>query len=75
MAREIRIPDRPPCRLYLITPPAVTDLEAFAAMLEDEGVRLPGGRRFAAEARSEAEGMEISTTTLEMLEGLAGRKL
>ena len=46
-----------------------------AAMLEDEGVRLPGGRRFAAEARSEAEGMEISTTTLEMLEGLAGRKL
>lgn len=46
-----------------------------AAMLEDEGVRLPGDRRFAAEARSEAEGMEISTTTLEMLEGLAGRKL
>lgn len=34
MAREIRIPDRPPCRLYLITPPAVSDLEAFAAMLE-----------------------------------------
>ena len=34
MAREPRIPDRPPCRLYLITPPAVTDLEAFAALLE-----------------------------------------
>lgn len=34
MAREPRIPDRPPCRLYLITPPAIADLEAFAATLE-----------------------------------------
>ena len=34
MAREPRIPDRPPCRLYLITPPAIDDLEAFAATLE-----------------------------------------
>lgn len=34
MAREPRILDRPPCRLYLITPPAIADLEAFAETLE-----------------------------------------
>ncbi|MDQ1152973.1 thiamine phosphate synthase [Brevundimonas sp. SORGH_AS_0993] len=28
------VPDRPPCRLYLITPPAIPDLEAFAATLD-----------------------------------------
>ncbi|MBN9479435.1 MAG: thiamine phosphate synthase [Bordetella sp.] len=34
MARQPQIPARPPCRLYLITPVAVPDLEAFAAELE-----------------------------------------
>ena len=34
MAREPRISDRPPCRLYLITPPAIADLQAFAGRLE-----------------------------------------
>ncbi len=34
MARPTQIPARPPCRLYLITPPAIPDLEAFAASLE-----------------------------------------
>ena len=34
MAGPLNIPDRPPCRLYLITPPAIADLEAFAATLE-----------------------------------------
>lgn len=34
MARQPQIPARPPCRLYLITPPALPDLEAFAAQLE-----------------------------------------
>jgi len=34
MARSTQIPARPPCRLYLITPPAIPDLEAFAASLE-----------------------------------------
>ena len=33
MARTPQIPSRPPCRLYLITPPAVPDLEAFATAL------------------------------------------
>ena len=34
MAREPVIPPRPPCRLYLITPPEIADLTAFAADLE-----------------------------------------
>lgn len=34
MARTPTAPPRPPCRLYLITPPEIADLEAFAADLE-----------------------------------------
>ena len=34
MAREPSVPARPPCQLYLITPPAIPDLTAFAADLE-----------------------------------------
>jgi len=34
MARQPQIPARPPCRLYLITPVAILDLDAFAADLE-----------------------------------------
>ena len=34
MAREPVIPPRPPCRLYLITPPAIDDLSAFARDLD-----------------------------------------
>ena len=30
MARTPQIPSRPPCRLYLITPPAIPDLDVFA---------------------------------------------
>lgn len=33
MAREPQIPERPPCRLYLITPPTIPDLAAFAKTL------------------------------------------
>ncbi|MBA4803920.1 MAG: thiamine phosphate synthase [Brevundimonas sp.] len=33
MAREPVVPPRPPCRLYLITPPVIPDLGAFAATL------------------------------------------
>lgn len=32
--RQPQIPDRPPTRLYLITPPVIDDLEAFADDLE-----------------------------------------
>lgn len=34
MARQTALPPRPPCQLYLITPPAIADLEAFAGLLE-----------------------------------------
>lgn len=34
MAREPVVPPRPPCRLYLITPPAIPDLDAFARELD-----------------------------------------
>ena len=34
MAREPLVPPRPPCRLYLITPPQITDLAAFAGELD-----------------------------------------
>lgn len=33
MAREPVVPPRPPCALYLITPPAIPDLPAFAETL------------------------------------------
>ena len=34
MARAPQVPPRPPTRLYLITPPAIPDLDAFAAELD-----------------------------------------
>ena len=34
MAREPIVPSRPPCRLYLITPPVIENLAAFAGQLE-----------------------------------------
>lgn len=34
MARTPQIPPRPPCHLYLITPPAIPDLDTFATALE-----------------------------------------
>lgn len=33
MAKQAAIPERPPCRLYLITPPTLPDLPAFVATL------------------------------------------
>ena len=34
MAKEPVVPPRPPCRLYLITPPSIADLPAFARELD-----------------------------------------
>lgn len=34
MAKTPTAPPRPPCQLYLITPPAIADLDAFARLLE-----------------------------------------
>jgi thiamine-phosphate pyrophosphorylase len=33
MAKTPTVPARPPCRLYLITPPVISDLDAFANLL------------------------------------------
>jgi len=41
------------------------------AMLADEGVRLPGARRFAAEKKARAEGIEIADDLLARIEKLA----
>lgn len=35
MAKQSVVPARPPCRLYLITPPAIPDMEAFVAGLAE----------------------------------------
>ena len=41
-------------------------------MLEDEGVRLPGARRFASERRLRTEGIEIADDLMKKIEVLAG---
>lgn len=48
MARTPQIPSRPPCRLYLITPPVIPDLDAFANALE---AALGGGDVAALQIR------------------------
>ncbi|HUK05825.1 MAG TPA: Ldh family oxidoreductase [Burkholderiales bacterium] len=42
-----------------------------ATMLRDAGVRLPGARRFAAERRQRADGIEIASDLLGKIEALA----
>lgn len=48
MARDPVPPPRPPCRLYLITPPAIPDLAAFARVL---GAALDAGDVAALQIR------------------------
>jgi (2R)-3-sulfolactate dehydrogenase (NADP+) len=43
------------------------------AMLADEGVRLPGARRFASEQRARADGIEVADDLLARIEKLAAR--
>jgi (2R)-3-sulfolactate dehydrogenase (NADP+) len=42
-----------------------------AAMLQDDGVRLPGARRLALMQKAEAEGIEVPAALLDQLESLA----
>ena len=42
----------------------------ITAMLADEGVRLPGSRRFASEKKLRAEGIEVADDLLEKIERL-----
>jgi (2R)-3-sulfolactate dehydrogenase (NADP+) len=63
-----------------IDPGALTGHERYferveaviSAMLADEGVRLPGSRRFASEKRLRAEGIDIADDLLAKIEKLAG---
>ncbi|MGV8953816.1 MAG: thiamine phosphate synthase [Cypionkella sp.] len=48
MAKQSSIPDRPPCRLYLITPPVLPDLASFALSL---GMALDAGDVAALQIR------------------------
>jgi thiamine-phosphate pyrophosphorylase len=48
MAKSPVVPERPPCRLYLITPPIIPDLAAFARALE---AALGGGDVAALQVR------------------------
>lgn len=43
-----------------------------SAMLEDEGVRLPGARRYALAAKAEREGMAVADATIAQMRQLAG---
>ena len=43
----------------------------ITTMLADEGVRLPGSRRFASEKKLRAEGIEIADDLLAKIEKLA----
>ena len=45
---------------------------AINAMMEEEGVRLPGERRTQCTARAREEGIEVSAELLEQLKRLAG---
>ena len=43
----------------------------LAAMLVDDGVRLPGQRRFDLMARADAVGIEVAQTTIDAIAALA----
>jgi (2R)-3-sulfolactate dehydrogenase (NADP+) len=43
----------------------------ITTMLQDEGVRLPGARRFASERRLRSEGIEVGDELLAKIEALA----
>lgn len=65
-------------QFFLAVSPETTSAGAFAGALETVAggfvgdTRLPGTRRFAARARSAAEGIEVAAETLATLEKLAG---
>jgi (2R)-3-sulfolactate dehydrogenase (NADP+) len=65
--------------LLVIDPGALAGADGFgarietliAAMLADEGVRLPGAKRDAQSARAGANGLEIPDALLEKIKALA----
>lgn len=70
MARTPTVPDRPPCRLYLITPPSIPDLDAFAATLDEA---LGAGDVAALQIRLKPADDEAIRAAVERLAPIARR--
>lgn len=68
MARTPIIPTRPPTRLYLITPPVIPDLEAFASELE---AALDGGDVAALQIRLKPAGEATIRAAVQRLAPIA----
>lgn len=68
MARTPQIPDRPACRLYLITPPAIPDPVAFARELE---AALDAGDVAALQIRLKAAEDAVVLATVAVLKPVA----
>jgi thiamine-phosphate pyrophosphorylase len=71
MARISTIPDRPPTRLYLITPPAIPDLESFARDLE---AALEAGDVAALQIRLKSANEATLRAAVERLAPIARRR-
>ena len=67
-SRPPQIPDRPPTRLYLITPPVIDDLEAFAL---DLGAALGAGDVAALQVRLKPADEAAITAAVERLGPIA----
>jgi thiamine-phosphate pyrophosphorylase len=70
MARTPTVPERPPCRLYLITPPAIADLNAFAQTLDEA---LAAGDVAALQIRLKPADDAAIRTAVEVLAPIARR--
>ncbi|WOB77260.1 thiamine phosphate synthase [Brevundimonas nasdae] len=70
MARTPTVPERPPCRLYLITPPAIADLNAFAQTLDQA---LAAGDVAALQIRLKSADDAAIRTAVEVLAPIARR--
>lgn len=68
MAREPVVPPRPPCRLYLITPPEIADLTAFA---RDLAAALAAGDVAALQVRLKPAGDAAILAAVEALAPVA----
>ncbi|WP_428064096.1 thiamine phosphate synthase [Brevundimonas sp.] len=70
MAKTPTVPDRPPCRLYLITPPSIPDLDAFATVLDQA---LEAGDVAALQIRLKPADDEVIREAVAVLAPIARR--
>ncbi|WP_312598847.1 thiamine phosphate synthase [Brevundimonas sp.] len=70
MAKTSTVPDRPPCRLYLITPPSIPDLDAFSQTLDQA---LAAGDVAALQIRLKPADDEVIRQTVAVLAPIARR--